>query len=265
MSGKQLNTTDRVLICGVDTDISDYDIKNELLKTYQGVKRVQRWYYKDETPKDLVQVNFTSPKHAEKFLEDGCFNINNLRCLLTPLEPTMRLKNAIESNNGSNGQSKILTEEQQVTDKILVHDVPTNIADDDLRQELSKVYRGIKHVKRWYFQDESQTPTERVQIDFVSPANTKNILENGFINVGQFSCPVTSLKPSMRLRKKLESDNGSDGQSEILTEEQQVTDKILLHNVPTNITDDDLRQELSKVYRGIKHVKRWYFQDESQT
>ncbi|CAF4774221.1 unnamed protein product [Rotaria sp. Silwood1] len=270
MPTQQVKVTDRVLLLGVDTTISENDIRKQLLKTYQGIKHIERWYYKDEdgkyeAPKDTVQVNFTSPKYAERFLQDGIVSFGNLRCQMARFERTVRQKKDIASDNGSDSQSEILTEEQQITDKILVHDVPTNIFEDDLGKELSKDYPDIKHVKRWYCDDKSETPTERVQIDFGSPKNTKTILENGYIEVGQFCFPVTALKPSMRLRRKLESHHGSDSQSEIFTEEQQITDKILVHDVSTNISDDDLKKKLSKFYDGIKYVRRWFSNDDSQT
>jgi hypothetical protein len=263
MATKQEQVTDRLLICNVHTTINDNQLRKELLKNYRGIKHVQRWYNKNElkTPKELVQVDFTLPKYAEAVLKDGFINIDNLRCRVKALKPSMRLRNQVESDYGSDYQSDIFTEEQQITDKILVHDVSTKITENDFARELSKTYRGIKQVKRWYYTDGSEAPTERVQIYFQSPEDTEAILQDGFIDIGHLCCPVTALQPSMYLRNQLDSDYGSDYQSEIFIEDERVTDSILVYDVPTTIDVDDLQDELTKTYQGIKQVIRWCFDD----
>ncbi|CAF1078982.1 unnamed protein product [Rotaria magnacalcarata] len=179
-------------------EISENEIRKKLLKNYQGVKHVQRWYYRDEfkSPKKFVEVDFTSPKYAARFLDDGFIGLGNLRYC----------------------QSEIVTEELQVTDKILVHDVLTNINADDLREELLNIYPDVKHVKRWQSRDESKAPTKRVQIDFDLSENAKTILQNGFIDIGQFRCPATALKPSGRLQRKLKNSSRSDYKPQIFNE-----------------------------------------------
>jgi hypothetical protein len=268
MATKQVQVTDRILVYDVHTTISDNYLRKELLKTYKGVQHVKRLYHTDadgfETPKELIQVEFTSAKYAETFVQEGFINIDNLRCRVKGLRPSMRVRNQLESDNGSDYQSDIFTEEQQITDKILIHDVPTTIAENDLALELSKTYRGIKHVKRWYSINESQTPTERVQVDFQTSKDTESILQDGFIDIGQLCCSVTPLKPSKRLQRELGSDYGSDYQSEIFIEDERVNDKILVYNVPITIDVNVLQQELLKTYPGIKQISRWCFDEDCQ-
>ncbi|CAF4358402.1 unnamed protein product [Rotaria magnacalcarata] len=134
------------------------------------------------------------------------------------LNQSGRLWNELNSENGSDCQSEIVTEELQVTDKILVHDVLTNINADDLREELLNIYPDVKHVKRWQSRDESKAPTKRVQIDFDLSENAKTILQNGFIDIGQFRCPATALKPSGRLQRKLKNSSRSDYKPQIFNE-----------------------------------------------
>ncbi|CAF1919577.1 unnamed protein product [Rotaria magnacalcarata] len=138
--------------------------------------------------------------------------------LVKALNQSGRLWNELNSENGSDCQSEIVTEELQVTDKILVHDVLTNINADDLREELLNIYPDVKHVKRWQSRDESKAPTKRVQIDFDLSENAKTILQNGFIDIGQFRCPATALKPSGRLQRKLKNSSRSDYKPQIFNE-----------------------------------------------
>ena len=268
MATKQVQLTDRILVYDVYTTISENDLRKELLKTYQGVKHVKRLYHTDtdelKTPKELIQVEFTSAKYAEKFVQEGFINIDNLRCRVKGLRPSMRARYQLESDNGSDYQLDIFTEEQQITDKILIHDVPITIAENDLAQELSKTYRGIKHVKRWYRINESKTATDCVQVDFQTSKDTESILQAGFIDIGKLCCSVTPLEPSKRLQRELGSDYGSDYQSEIYIEDERVNDKILVYNVPITIDVNVLQQELLKTYSGIKQISRWCFDEQCQ-
>jgi len=264
MATKQTEGTDRILVYDVITTISDNDLRRELFKTCRGIKHVKRLYHTDEfqAPKELVQIEFISPKYAETILQERFIYIYNLRCQVKALKPTTRLQKQLQNGNRSDYQSETFLEEQPVTDKILVHDVPTTINENDLGKELSKIYRGIKHVKRWYYTNSSDNPTERVQIDFKSAEDTERILQDGFIEIGQLCCSVTPFKPSKHLQREIESDYGSDYQSEIFIEEQPITDQILVYNVPLTIDEIVLQKELSKSYPGIKQIIRWCFDDD---
>ncbi|CAF1522140.1 unnamed protein product, partial [Adineta steineri] len=83
-----IQATDRLLARGVLSTISENQLRKELLTNYHGIKHVQRMYTNDEynTPKELVQINFTSPKHTETFLENGFIDICNLRCPVKALK-----------------------------------------------------------------------------------------------------------------------------------------------------------------------------------
>jgi hypothetical protein len=266
MSTEQLPVTDRILVYDVDTKMSDKELRKEILSSYQGIKYIKRLYYNDEkkTPRDRIEIKFTSPKYAQTILEEGVIIMNNLRCQVIDLKPTTYLKTRLESDHGSDCQSEVFTEEQEITDKILMHDVPTKIPVNDLEEELSKMYEGVKHVKRWYEMNGSQTPTERVQVDFESAEHAGKVLQSGFIKIGPFYCFVTGLKPSRRLWNQLHNDYGSDYQSEISAEEDQVTDRILVCKVPITIDENFLQKRLSKNYPGIKQIIRWCFDDDCQ-
>ena len=56
------------------------------------------------------------------------------------LKPYDDLQKASESNTGSNSRSEVFGEEEQLSNKILVHKVPTDIATLDFREALSKTY-----------------------------------------------------------------------------------------------------------------------------
>jgi hypothetical protein len=266
MSTEQLPVTDRILVYDVDTKMSDRELREEILSSYQGIKHIKRLYYNDEkkTPRDRIEIKFTSPKYAQAILQKGIIIMDNLRCQVIALKPTTYLKNQFESDHGSDYQSEAFTEEQDITDKILMHDVPTTSSVNDLALELSKTYKGVKHVKRWYEMNESQTPTERVQVDFELAEHAGKILQDGFIKIGPLYCFVTGLKPSRRLWNQLYNDYGSDYHSEISAEEDQMTERILVCNVPIAIDENILRKRLSKNYPGITRIIRWCFDDDCQ-
>lgn len=209
-----VDVTDRILAFGVHVSISDDSLRAELLTNYEGIKHVQRCLKDDLTPKDTIKISFKSAKHAQHVLEDGFIYVCSLRCPVKGLKPSPHVLNEIHTNNGSDNQSKISTQDGHSTDRILLHDVPVTITDADLKRELLNMYGNVQRVKRWFNHDKPDNPTERVQIYFRSSENIKDILEKGFIKIGRYSFPVTSLKPSMRLQNELDTDNKSDYQPE---------------------------------------------------
>ncbi|CAF3461188.1 unnamed protein product [Rotaria socialis] len=124
-------------------------------------------------------------QQAEEFIANGLITIGSLQCRVKALKPTIPLQKENKRNKESGNQLGILIEEDQVTHKVLVHDVSTNIAENDLKEKIVQVYHGVKNVKRWYSRNEPSIPTENVQIDFELPENTKTLLQKDFINIGQ--------------------------------------------------------------------------------
>jgi hypothetical protein len=45
------------------------------------------------------------------------------------------------------------------------------------------------------------------------------------------------------------------------TEQRHVIDRVLVHDVHTTVSDEDLRQELWQSYQSIKYIKRLYHMD----
>ncbi|CAF1576659.1 unnamed protein product [Rotaria magnacalcarata] len=222
MAKNQEEPTDRALLLDVHTAISENELRKQLLTTYKGIIHVHRCIDTTDnlkTPKQLVQIHFQSTKQAEEFIENGWIPVGNLRCRVKALQPSIPVQKENKRNKESGNQSEILIEEDQVTHKILVHDVPTDIAENDLKKKLVQVYQGVKHVKRWYSRNEPSIPTENVQIDFESPENTKAILQKGFINIGQLYWPVTALKSRKHQQNQVESESQQLYQSRIFFEE----------------------------------------------
>ncbi|CAF1354646.1 unnamed protein product [Adineta steineri] len=230
-----IQVTDRLLARGVLSTISENQLRKELLTNYHGIKHVQRLYMNDEynTPKELVQIDFTSPKHTETFLENGFIDICNLRCPVKALNSSTNVQNHLEN---------------VVTNKILVHDVSTEILMNEFGEKLSKSYPGIKYVKRWFQTNGSEVPTERVQIDFESSKYTQTILQDGFIHIGELYWPVTPIKPNNHLRKQLESDSGSDNQSEIYTEQ----------NIPQVFDEQSILQAFEEQKQKLSELIRYF-------
>ncbi|UJR16973.1 hypothetical protein I4U23_003871 [Adineta vaga] len=222
-----IRPTDRILLHGVDVDLSEDELRKELVANYRGIKSIERLCKDDQykTPREVVQIQFTSVKYTEDILKNGYVNIGLLRCSVRGVKPSISALRQIKDNNGLD----VSEDTEQPSNKILVHGVPTNIPVNELGEELSKIYDGIKFAKRWYENAESQVPTDRVQIDFKSSKDTESILRNGYIQIGKFYWSVTAYKPHNRQRNYIEyddsqsdnhSDYQSDYQSDILTEQQ---------------------------------------------
>ncbi|CAF2029189.1 unnamed protein product [Rotaria magnacalcarata] len=151
MTVNQEETTDRALLLDVHTTISENDLRKQLLTSYKGIIHVHRCIdAKDnlKIPKQLVQIHFQSTKQAEEFIENSLITIGNLRCRVKALKSIMPLQKENKRNKESGNQLERLIEEDQITHKVLVHDVPTNIAENDLKKKIVQVYHGVKNVKR---------------------------------------------------------------------------------------------------------------------
>lgn len=222
MFNKNFEATERLLITGIHTGISENEIAKELSQNYPGLKHVQRYYYDKELkdPKEVVAVTFKSKKYTEQILQDGNINIGNLRCQVKGLKPARVFQNDFHSENESDNQSETFNDTPQVTNKVLVHGVPEHIDTEELQELLHKTYSGIKYVKRWYYDDESRNPTKNVQIDFDLLENAENILQDGFINIGQLSYAVTALKPSKYFQRQIKMNSRSSNKTFIFTEEE---------------------------------------------
>ncbi|CAF3473768.1 unnamed protein product [Rotaria socialis] len=222
MAKNQNEPTDRALLLDVLTTISENELRKQLLTTYKGIIHVHRRIGTKEdpnAPNQLVQIHFQSTKQAEEFIENGWISIGNLRCRVKALPPSIPVQKENKRNKGFGNESKILIEEDQVTHKILVHDFPTDITENDLKKKMTQVYQGVKNVKRWYSRNEPSIPTENVQIDFESPKDTKVILQKGFINIDQLYWPVTALRSRKPQPSQVESESQQLYQSRIFFEE----------------------------------------------
>lgn len=136
------------------------------------------------------------------------------------------------------------------TNRILVFNVPTSISEEDIFEELTESYNGIKSVKRSRHMDEKQTPKETIQIEFADPKDADAILQESFIKLQHLRCRVVGLKPIQRFNR--------------ISNNSHITNRILLRDVPIAIDVNILRQRLSQVYPGIKQVIRWCFDDRCQ-
>ncbi|CAF0798627.1 unnamed protein product [Adineta ricciae] len=235
-----MELTDKLLIRGVDQDITADEFREELIKQYHGIKRVERLYNpKSKKPTETIRVELVTAEHSEAFLQTGYINFDQLRCSVEPIKSRRFTRRQTASNTESDHQSDISSNEQQRSKKLLVHGVPTDILMNDLGEQLSKVYPGIKHVKRWLLNDEAQTVTERVQIDFNLPAQADAVLQNGYIHFQKHHWPVTSYVT--RSRPRSEPDFVDDTQSEHQSE-PELQPEVLTEQEIHQIFDEQKKQ-----------------------
>lgn len=185
-------TTNRILVFNVPvpaTESDEYDLREELMKSYDGITCIKRLRHRDEdkTPKEMIEIEFEAAKYAKTILEEGFIKIEYLRCGIVGLNPR-------KPWNETFYQSKRTFKGEQITNKILVCDVPVTIDVNVFRQQLSKVYSGIKQLTRWYFDDDCQDSTVCVQIEFIAPRYFEHILQDGYIVDRNHSYKVMALK-----------------------------------------------------------------------
>ena len=239
-----MEQTDKLLIRGVDQEITADAFRDELIQQYHGIKRVERLYKpKTEQPTETIRVELAAAEHSKPFLEHGYINFNQLRCVVEPIKSRKFARRQTVNDKESDRQSDISSNGEQRSRKLLVHGVPTDILMSDLGERLSKIHPGIQYVKRWLQNDASQTPTERVQIDFKLPAQADAVLQQGYIHLDKHHWPVTSYTPHSRPRS--EPEFVDDVQSEYQPEpkpEPQPQREVLTEQEICQIFDEQKKQ-----------------------